>query len=126
MKICFLRQSWTKSWKQIHEIKQNRVFFGMFYSWFCAIFYQDTSKFGYWVDGWVLAIKSKYFRDFPKIFYFPKVLRLTSFGNLWRNSYIHFLVIFTFTFLVPFNLWWREIVLKSEKVYNCFVQDCTL
>ena len=26
--------------------------------------------------------------------------------------------------LVPFHLLWREIVLKSEKVYQCFVQDC--
>ena len=25
-------QSWTKGWKQIHEIKQNRLFCGMFYS----------------------------------------------------------------------------------------------
>ena len=28
--------------------------------------------------------------------------------------------------LVPFHLWWREIVLKNEKVSKCFVQDCTL
>ena len=28
--------------------------------------------------------------------------------------------------LVPFHLWWRQIVLKSEKVYKCFVQDCRL
>ena len=26
--------------------------------------------------------------------------------------------------LVPFHLWWRQIVLKSAKVYKCFVQDC--
>ena len=26
--------------------------------------------------------------------------------------------------LVPFHLRWREIVLKSEKVCKCFVQDC--
>ena len=26
--------------------------------------------------------------------------------------------------LVPFHLWWREIVLKSGKVSKCFVQDC--
>ena len=35
---------------------------------FFAIFCQETSKFGFWVDGWVLAIKPKYFRDFPQIY----------------------------------------------------------
>ena len=35
---------------------------------FFATFYQKTSKFGLLVDSWVLAIKSKYFRDFLKIF----------------------------------------------------------
>ena len=27
--------------------------------------------------------------------------------------------------LVPFHLWWRKILLKSEKVYKYFVQNCT-
>ena len=26
--------------------------------------------------------------------------------------------------LVPFHFWGREIVLKSEKVYKCYLQDC--
>ena len=26
--------------------------------------------------------------------------------------------------LVPFHLWWRKIVLKSEMVYKYFVQNC--
>ena len=86
-------RSWTKGWRRIHEIKQNRFFYGMFYKWLSAIFYPDTSKFGFWVDGWVLVIKSKHFEDFPKISYFPKMLSLKSFGNLWRNSDIYFLVI---------------------------------
>ena len=25
-------QSWKKGWRQIHKIKQNRFFYGMFYS----------------------------------------------------------------------------------------------
>ena len=54
-------QSWIRGWRQIHEIKWNR--FGMFYSWFFAIFYRMVSKFGYWVDGSVLVIKYKHFRD---------------------------------------------------------------
>ena len=61
-------QSWTKGWRQIHKIKQNRFFHGMFYSWFFPIFSQKTSKLGLWVDGWVLAIKPKYSRDFLEIY----------------------------------------------------------
>ena len=63
----FTLQSWTKGWRQIDKIKQNRFFYGMFYSKFFAIFYQEASKFGFWLDGWVLAIKFKYFRDFLEI-----------------------------------------------------------
>ena len=61
-------QSWTKCWRQIHKFNQNRFFYGMFYiADFFAIFYQIASKIGFWVNGWVLAIKSKYFRDFLEI-----------------------------------------------------------
>ena len=89
-------RSWTKVWRQTHKVKQKRFLHGMFYSSFFAIFYQKTLKFGFRVDGWVLTIKSKYFRDFPGISYFPKILSLKSFGNSWGNSYIHFLVIIIF------------------------------
>ena len=61
-------QSWTKAWRQVHEINQNRFFYGMIYSWFLAIFYYRTSKFGFWVDGWVLAIKPQHVMDFLEIY----------------------------------------------------------
>ena len=64
MKICFLRQSWTKGLRQIHKIKQNRFFYGMSYGCLFEIFYDNTSKFGFSVNGWVLAIKSSEFTDF--------------------------------------------------------------
>ena len=48
--------------------KQNRFLYGMFYSWFFAIFFEKTSKFGFWVDGWLLVIKAKHFRVFLEIF----------------------------------------------------------
>ena len=35
-----LLQSWTKAWRQIQKIRQNRFFYAMFYSRFFAIFYQ--------------------------------------------------------------------------------------
>ena len=86
-------QSWTKIWRQIAEIKQNRFFHGMFHSWFFAIFYQKVSKFGFWLDGWVVAIRSERFRDFLEISQFPRILSLKSFGNSWANSCTYFLVI---------------------------------
>ena len=106
--------SWTKGWRQIYEITQNRFFCGMFYSWFFPIFYQKTSKFGFWVDGWVLVIKYKYFRDFLSLFFFlcRQLMRKLVHSLSGDNN------------LVPFHLWWRKIVLKSEKVYKYFVQDC--
>ena len=41
MKICFLIQSWTKGWRQIHEVKQNRFLYEMFYSCFCNFLPKD-------------------------------------------------------------------------------------
>ena len=83
MKIRFLRQSWTKGWRQVYKIKQNKFFYGMLMcSWFFAIFCQKTSIFGFWVVFWVLQ-------------------EFELFGNSWGNSYIDFLVIiiyFRFTY----------------------------
>ena len=50
MKICFLRQCWTKGWRQIHEIKQNSIFYGIFTADVLQFFYQKTSKF---LVGWL-------------------------------------------------------------------------
>ena len=61
-------QSLTKGCRQIHEIKPNKYFCGMFYSCFFAIFYWKTSKFGFRVTDWVLAINYKHFKDFHEIF----------------------------------------------------------
>ena len=47
----FYLESWTKGWRQIQKFKQNRFFYGMFYSCFFENFYQKTSKIGFWVDG---------------------------------------------------------------------------
>ena len=68
---------------------------------------------------------------FPKnnlveILWFPKILSLFFLvwawkpaSSSWGKSYIHFLV----TTIYFASLWWREIVLKHEKVYKYFVQD---
>ena len=49
MKNCFPKQSWTKGCRQIHEIKQNRFFYGMFYSWLLQFF---TKKRKNLASGW--------------------------------------------------------------------------
>ena len=105
-------QSWTKNCRQIHEIKQNRFFYGRFYSWFYATFYRRTSKFGFWEDGWVLAIKSKHSRNFLEQLVIQQLVRQLLHSPCGDNN------------LVPFHLWWSQIALESEKVWKCFVQDC--
>ena len=74
-------QSWTKGCRQIHEIKQNRFLYGMFYGRCFAIFYRKTSKFVLKVAGWVIAIKLKHFNNILEISQFPKILSIKSFGN---------------------------------------------
>ena len=47
---------------------QNKFFYGMFYIWLFWKILPINSKFGFWVVGWVIAIKSKPFRNFLVIF----------------------------------------------------------
>ena len=42
------KQPWTKVWRQIPKIKQNKFFYGMIYSRFFAIFDQKTSNVSFW------------------------------------------------------------------------------
>ena len=68
----FKNQSWTHNLGQkIGDkfIKLSKKGFSMecVTADFFTIFYQDTSNFGFRVDGWVLAIKPKHFRDFLEI-----------------------------------------------------------
>ena len=41
-------QSWTKNWRQIHEIRKNRFFYGLIYRWFLWLF---TKKVKIWLLG---------------------------------------------------------------------------
>ena len=103
-----------------------------FTAYFFSIFYRKASKFDIWRGEWELAIKSKYSRIFLEIFYF--------FFLVWAqkpaqrrtcSSSIVVLLLFRQLVLslsddnnlVPFHLWWTEIVLKIEKVYKCFAQS---
>ena len=53
-----------KEFETIHEIMQNRLLQTVLRLIFLQFFCRKTSTFGIWVDGWVLAIKSKPFGGF--------------------------------------------------------------
>ena len=55
---------WQEVADKFTKLSKIGFFYRLFYSWLFATFYRKTSKLGFWVDGWVLAIKSKHFRDF--------------------------------------------------------------
>ena len=78
---------------------------------FLLFFLSKNVKFGFRVERCVLAIKSKHFRDFLEGAWQIVTQLVHPFSG--DNN------------LAPFHLWGREIVLESEKVYKCFVQDCT-
>ena len=49
-------QSWTKGWRKIDEIKQNRFFFGMVYSWFLRFFTEKCQNLAFgWTAGFSLS-----------------------------------------------------------------------
>ena len=106
--------SWTKGCKQIHEIKQNRFLHVMFFSW---VFNESVKicllgvRLGTRHQIQVFQGFSWYFLSFQLFYY--------SWGN-----FLHSLS--GDNNVVPFHLWWRETVLKREKVSKYFVQDIIL
>ena len=75
----------------------------MSFIWFFAILVVKVSKFHFWANGWVLAIKCKHFRDFLQISALPKITSLKLFENSWCNTDIQFLVI-----IIEFHFIWGE------------------
>ena len=110
-------QSWKRGYRQIHKFKQNRIFYRMFHSWFFAIFYQKASKSGFRVYLPPNPSISGIFFKFPN-FANPRSYVVRQF--MWQLVNSHSVD----DNLVLFRLWWREIMLRSEKVYKYFVQDC--
>ena len=54
-----------------------------------AVFFQETSKFGYLADGCEVAIKSKHFRNFLETSYFRvEWFRADSWNSLTRNVWL--------------------------------------
>ena len=81
--------------KRLQLTKLIKILFSM--ECLLLIFSNFLEHFPFCVVGWVLATKSKHFRNY------------------------HFLVIINN--LISFHLWWLETMLKREKLYKCCVQD---
>ena len=50
-------------------------------------------SFYFWKRGWVLEFMCIQFSHFPNICYFPEILIIKLFYNLWGNSYIVFVIL---------------------------------
>ena len=117
MKICFLRQPWTKIMYKIHEIKEH----GFSMKWFTADFSKHKSTN---VQVWVLDDRLSTFpslsncRDFLKICLFPKIIPKSK---AVRQLVMQLLYSpFCDNYLISFPLWWTKIMLKYAKVYKYF------
>ena len=79
-----LVQPYKTDWRKIHEL--NKVGFSMkYFTDHFLDFVAQMSEIPLLVTGWELLINSKFFRDFLEVSLLPKILNLTSFGNLWAN-----------------------------------------
>ena len=108
--ICFHRQLWSKYCGQTRKIKWNWYISGIFYRRFLVNFKHNCG----------LVINSKFLRDFPKITSDSDSYGVRQLVRLLVNSP------FGDNNLAPIYLWWKEIVLKHEKVYKYFVHVCWL
>ena len=123
-------QFWIGYCSQIHEIKQNMFFCGIFYSWVFLIFWGNWWSVPVsWPAGHLLSIRNisgiswnfSISSDF-KFFFFSCVgTEAPPAGHLRQLA--HSLP--NYDNLVPFHLWLKKIGPKREKVYKYFVQDCS-
>ena len=114
-----LSQSWMKGCQQFHKTKQNRLLYGMFYSWFFASFYKDVK----------ISLLGVQLGTHHQIQAFQELswnyLGISwNFVKIWplARQLVHSLS--GDNNLVPFHLWWKKVVLKREKVSKYFVKDC--
>ena len=112
-------QSWTKGWRQIDEIKQNRFFYGMFYSWFFTKKCQNLAL------GWTAGYSPSN-PSISGIFWkLPNFLGLKSFGNSWGDSWTYFLPYFL-VIIIEFRFTCGEVKLceklkKSANIWSKIV-----
>ena len=100
-------KSGTKVYRQIHKIKQNNFSIECFRVTFLKFFTEERQ---------ILAFREPtgYSAPNPSIsdYYFNIIKCGSWYVDFGDNN------------LVLFYLWWIEFVLKAEKVYKCFLQDC--
>ena len=88
---------------------------------FLRVFLLILTKFSFWQKDWTLAYNYMRFRHFPEISWFSKILNLRSFGNSWGNPwYIHI-----YKNCTSFHLWWKENLVKNQKVSKYYENGCS-
>ena len=85
-----------------------------------AIFLHNGQNLSFVWTAWLLMINSKHFKNFVKISWLPTIHKSYVVWQLVRH---HVYLLSGDNNLVLFQLWWKEDVLKREKIYNYFVQD---
>ena len=81
-----------------------------FRGYFLQYFYQETSKFDYWVDGWELAIESKHFRSFLEISLFPVECLTADFLQFFTKIRLNLAIVYSLDGL--------EVAIKSKHFRN--------
>ena len=106
-------KSGTKVYRQIHKIKQNNFSIECFRVTFLKFFTEKRQ---------ILAFREPTGYSAPN----PSISGiLLKYLKLFRNLLsVPGTKFFGDNNLVLFYLWWIEFMLKAEKVYKCFLQDC--
>ena len=76
----------------------------------------------FWQGGWALGFHPMEFRYIPDISKFPKILNLNSFGT--RRQLVYNM--FVSSNRASFHLWWKENLVKHQKVSKYYKNDCSI
>ena len=90
---------------------------------FFSSFLLVSTKFSFWEKDWALGYNSMKFLDLD-VSWFPKILSFKSFGNSQGNSYVPRLLLVSN--LNSFHLWWKDNLVKYQKVSKYYDEDCLI
>ena len=101
-----------KKWSRVRQVRLWHFFF--------RIFRVPVPKTHFYREDLTLGSIPHTILKIFLCFLFSIILRLTSFRNIWVNSYIA-----SYTrYQVNFYFWWMEPILKLCKVLKYYEQDC--